>query len=56
LTSATIPRSDAAQNINLTFWSWLRLLLWVSRSFVNLHFLQPFQLHAKHELLFTFCK
>jgi hypothetical protein len=28
----------------------------VSRSSINLHFLQPFQLHEERELLFTFRK
>jgi hypothetical protein len=28
----------------------------VSRSSVNLYFLQPFWLYAERELLFTFCK
>ena len=42
LTSAIVPHSNTAQTINLTSWSWLRLLLRVSRSSINLHFLQPF--------------
>jgi len=55
-TPTTVPPSDTAQTINSTSWSRPRILHQVSRSSVNLYFLQPFWLQAECELLFTFWK